>query len=230
MTTPALRGGGGATVAALLLLGLACAGGLTVRAPASAPVVREGPLSVVPQLRVDVPPARGKASTGKVVGARAPGLGMPGGPIALTERPGVVVHRVVAGELRAAGHRIVSDGQARPEVAVGVWVQEFTVDSPRADSGWDVVARVRFALRVAATPEAEDHTELVYTAERSAHSLVRPSLGTTERVLKDCLADLARLVRERETLARALEAHARRAPVEPAGDAGSGPAASVKPG
>jgi len=177
-----------------------------------------------------VPPASGEDSTNKVVGARAPGLGMSGGPIALTERPGVVVRRVVAGELRAAGHRVVSNGQGHPEVAVGVRVQEFTVDSPRADSGWDVVARIRFVLRVAATPEAEDHTEFVYTAERSAYSLVRPSLGTTERVLADCLADVERLVREREALARALEAHARRAPFEAAGDAGARQAAGTRPG
>jgi len=140
---------------------------------------------------------------------------MAGGPIVLTEDPGGVVSGVVAAELRAAGHRIV-DGEA--DAAMEIRVEEFRVEAPRAGSGWKVVANLRVVLKVASTPGSAGSTELVYTAERKADSPVRPSLATTERVLGECLGDLGRLVAERPSLARALEAYSR-----PPGVAGAAP-------
>jgi hypothetical protein len=199
----------GLVAVAAALLGLACAGDLTVRASPVRPT-RAGALSAIAPLTIEVPEARGEHASDKVVGERAQGFATTRGPIALTETPGAVARRIVTAELTAAGHRVVQDAQQDPDVATTVWIREFTVDSPRQGAGWDVNVRVSIALRVAATPDAEDHTELVYTAERSAHRLVRPSLGTTERVLAECLSDLGRLVAERGALARALEDHARR--------------------
>jgi hypothetical protein len=96
------------------------------------------------------------------------------------------------------------------DAALELGLREFRIEAPREGSRWKLTAQVRLALRVARTPGSEDHTELLYTAEREALSWVRPTLATTERVLSECLADLARLVSERDSLARALEAHARR--------------------
>jgi hypothetical protein len=211
-----LRRHRGLAAVAVALLGLGCAGDLTVRAPAVEPAPAGGALSAIAPLTIEVPEARGEGASDKVVGERAQGFGTTRGPIALTETPGSVARRIVVAELSAAGHRVVRDAQEDPEVAATVWVREFTVDSPRQGSGWEVNVRVSIALRVAATPDAEDHTELVYTAERSAHHLVRPSLGTTERLLAECLADLGRVVAERGALARALEDHAQRGGRAPA--------------
>lgn len=200
------------------LLGLACAGDLTVRADRPQPVARGGALAAIAPLRIQLSPTRGEQAENKVVGERAAGFATTRGPIALTETPGVVVHRLVAAELSAGGHRVVEGVEGRPEVAIVPWIREFSVDSPRQGSGWDVIVRARIALLVSTTPGAEDHTEFVYTAERTAHSLMRPSLGVTERLLAECLADLGRLVAERGALARALEDHARRgAPAAQAG-------------
>ena len=77
-----------------------------------------------------------------------------------------------------------------------------------AARGWNVIASVRLALRVAKTPDAEDFTEFVYTAERSGRSVFRPGIGSNERILAECLDDLAQLVSEREALAAALARHA----------------------
>jgi hypothetical protein len=178
-----------------------------VRAPEELPAVARGALAAVAPLDVVLPPAQGEAALRRVVGERAPGLGMAGGPISLTEDPGHVVWRVVAGELRAAGHRVAERGG---DAAVELRVREFRIEAPRHGSGWKLSAHALVALRVARTPGAEDHTELVYTAERETVTYVRPTLANTERVLGECLADLARLVSERDSLARALEAHAQR--------------------
>jgi hypothetical protein len=192
---------------ALLIASASCAGDLVIRAPEQDFRPIPGPLARLAPLEVEMPPAAGADATRKVVGERAAGLGLPGGPIALTEDPGHLIRRIVAGELRAAGHQVVDDGS---QVALAVLVEEFRVDAPRHGSGWDVVARVRVLLRIARTPDDPDHTELVYTAERRALTYLRPSLATTERVLGECLDDLAQLVSERASLAQALEAHARR--------------------
>ena len=71
-----------------------------------------------------------------------------------------------------------------------------------------MIARVRLALRVAKAPDAEDFTEFVYTAERSGRSFLWPGTRSNERILAECLDDLAQLVSEREALAAALARHA----------------------
>ena len=97
---------------------------------------------------------------------------------------------------------------AQPEVVVGIRVLEFSVRNRARSPGWDVIASVRLALRVAKTSDAEDFTEFVYTAERSGRSFLWPGIRSNERILAECLDDLAQLVSEREALAAALARHA----------------------
>jgi hypothetical protein len=132
-------------------------------------------------------------------------MGVRNASIYLTEDVGTVLWRLVAGELRGAGHRIVD---AQPDVTLGIQVLEFGVQDRVHSPGWDVIASVRLGLRVAKTPDAEDFTEFVYTAERSRRSLLWPGIGSNERVLAECLDDLAQLVSTREALAAALARHA----------------------
>ncbi len=193
-----------AALAGLLLAGLGCASDMTVRAPEVVGVGPDSSLAGLPPLSVEIPPAGGEPAGQKVVGERAAGLGLAEGQIVLTEDPGHVVRRVVVSELEAAGHQVVS---VDPQVVVGIQVEEFRVEAPRHGRGWEVLARVRVLLRIHRSPDAAEHTDLVYTAESKAVTYVRPSLGITERVLGECLTDLARLVGERDSLARALTAH-----------------------
>ncbi|MDJ0850779.1 MAG: hypothetical protein QNK04_20605 [Myxococcota bacterium] len=188
----------------VILLVLGCASDLTVRAPEVGGDRADSSLAGVAPVAVELPPAAGAHAESKVVGERAAGLGLSAGQIALTEDPGHVVRRLVASELEAAGHRVV---EADPQVVVGVSVEEFRVEAPRHGRGWEVLARVRVLLRIHGPRDAGEHTDLVYTAESKSVTYVRPSLAMTERVLGECLTDLARLVRERESLSRALTAY-----------------------
>jgi len=200
MSRRALRS---ACLAPLLLL--ACAGDLVLRAPEQRAPRGAGALAAMAPLAVKLLPATGVVSAEDPVGEREAGMGVRSASIYLTEDAGVVLWRLVAGELRAAGHRVVD---AKPDVVVGIQVLEFSVRNRARSPGWDVIASVRLALRVAKTPDAEDFTEFVYTAERSGRSFLWPGIRSNERILAECLDDLAQLVSEREALAAALARHA----------------------
>ncbi|MBW1687749.1 MAG: hypothetical protein JRS35_22155 [Deltaproteobacteria bacterium] len=195
----------GLRLAPLLLLTMACAGDLVLRAPQQRAPRGAGALAALAPLAVELLPAAGAVSAEDPVGEREAGMGARSVSIYLTEDAGVVLWRLVAGELRAAGHRIVD---AKPDVVVGIRVLEFSVRDPARSPGWDVIVSVRLALRVAKTPDAEDFTEFVYTAERSGRSFLWPGIRSNERILAECLDDLAQLVSEREALAAALARHA----------------------
>ena len=200
MSRRALRS---ACLAPLLLL--ACAGDLVLRAPQQRAPRGAGALAAMAPLAVKLLPATGVVTAEDPVGEREAGMGVRSASIYLTEDAGVVLWRLVAGELRAAGHRVVD---AQPDAVVGIQVLEFSVRNRARSSGWDVIASVRLALRVAKTPDAEDFTEFVYTAERSGRSFLWPGIRSNERILAECLDDLAQLVSEREALAAALARHA----------------------
>jgi hypothetical protein len=191
----------GLWLASSLLLMLACAGDLVLRAPQQRAPRAAGALAAMPPLAVQLLPATGAPTAEDPVGEREAGMGVRSASIYLTEDAGVVLWRLVAGELSRAGHRVVD---AQPDVAVRIQVLEFSVRDRARSFGWDVIASVRLALRVAKTPDAEDFTELVYTAERSGRSFLWPGIRSNERILAECLDDLARLVSEREALAAAL--------------------------
>jgi hypothetical protein len=191
------------------LLGVACAGDLVVRAPADLATTAESALAGIPPLVVEVPPPRADAGPREPVGEREAGLGVHRASIYLTEGPSVVLRRLVVEELEAAGHRVAD---AAPDVVLEIRVLEFAVQDRARTLGWDVVASLRLALRISRTRGAEDHTELVYTAERSGRSFFLPGVRRNERILAECLEDLARLVAQREALAEALRRFAQVAP------------------
>jgi hypothetical protein len=195
----------GLWLAPLLLLTMACAGDLVLRAPQQRAPRSTGALAALAPLAVKLLPAAGAVSAEGPVGEREAGMGARSASIYLTEDAGVVLWRLVASELRAAGHRVV-DAQA--DVVVGIRVLEFSVSDRARSPGWDVIASVRLALRVAKTPDAEDFSEFVYAAERSGRSFLWPGIRSNERILAECLDDLAQLVSEREALAAALARHA----------------------
>jgi hypothetical protein len=187
------------------MLTLSCAGDLVLRAPQQGAPREAGALAAIAPLDVKLLPATGAATAEDPVGEREAGMGVRSASIYLTEDAGVVLWRLVADQLGRAGHRIVD---AQPDVEVGIQVLEFSVRDRARSLSWDVVARIRLALRVAKTPDAEDFAEFVYTAERSGRSFLWPGIRSNERVLAECLDDLAELVSEREALAAALARHA----------------------
>lgn len=188
-----------AGVALALLIG--CAGSLVVRAPQEPAPHPDSVLGQIGPLAVAVPPAGGVAAGVDPLGERAGGWGRSGGAITLTERPGDLVRRVVVQELEQAGHRVV---EADPDVTIGIQVQEFAVDAPRAGRGWDVSVAIRVALRVERRPGAEDWSEFVYSTESTGHTLAPPGVPIVERILGEAVRRLASLVAEREALAAAL--------------------------
>jgi hypothetical protein len=190
-----------------LLLAVACAGDLVLRAPEQPAQTSDGALAALAPLAVQLLPATGAASAEDPVGEREAGMGIRRASIYLTEDAGAVLWRLVAGELRRAGHRVVD---AQPDVVLGIRVLEFGVQDRVRSPGWEVTASVRLALRVAKTPDAEDFREFVYTAERSGRSLLWPGIRSNERILAECLDALAQLVSEREALAAALGHYAAR--------------------
>ena len=121
-----------APLAPLLLLAVACAGDLVLRAPQQRALRGAGALAAVAPLAVKLLPATGAATAEDPVGEREAGMGVRSASIYLTEDAGAVLWRLVAGELRAAGHRVVD---AQPDVAVGIRVLEFSVRGPRAVAG-----------------------------------------------------------------------------------------------
>jgi hypothetical protein len=193
-------------LAALLLVG--CATDLVVRAPQDAAERPGSALQEVATLAVAVPPATGMAAVEESLGERSGGWGRQGGSIALTERPGDVVRRVVVQELEQAGHRVV---ETDPDVVLEVNVLEFDVEAPRVGAGWDVIAGIRVALRITRTPGSDEWSEFVYTAERTGHTMAPPGVEFIERILGEAVRDLGQLLAERGALATALEHHARRA-------------------
>jgi hypothetical protein len=193
-------------LAPLLLLAAACAGDLVLRAPQPRAQQSATPLAAMAPLAVHLLPATGAPTAEDPVGEREAGMGVRGASIYLTEDAGAVLWRLVAGELSRAGHRVVD---AQPDVAVEIRVLEFSVRDRARSPGWDVIASVRLSLRVARTPDAEDFTEFVYTAQRSGRSFLWPGIRSNERILAECLGDLAQLVSEREALAAALARYAR---------------------
>jgi hypothetical protein len=190
---------------ASLLLAVACAGDLVLRAPQQPAQSSSGALAALAPLAVQLLPATGETSAEDSVGEREAGMGASSASIYLTEDAATVIRRLVAGELLRAGHRVV---EAEPDVVLGIELLEFSVRNPRRSPGWDVIASVRVSLRVAKTPAAEDISEFVYTAERSGRSFLRPGIRRNEKILAECLADLGRLLSEREALAAALARHA----------------------
>lgn len=194
-----------AWLVSLLLVSAACAGDLVLRASQRREQPSTGALAALAPLAVQLPAATRAVTAEHPVGEREAGMGVPSAAIYLTEDAAAVLWRLVAGELRRAGHRIV---QTQPDVALTVRVLEFSVRDHARSLGWDVIVRVRLALRIAKTPDAEDYTELVYTAERSGRSFFWPGIRSNERVLAECLDDLAQLLSEREALAAALARHA----------------------
>jgi len=181
---------------------LACAGSLVVRAPQDPQPHPASVLGQIAPLAIAVPPAGGAAATADPLGERAGGWGRPSGSIAMTERPGDLVRRVVIQELEQAGHRVVAENA---DVHVGIEVREFSVDAPRAGRGWDVTVAMRVALRVSRSPGADDWSEFVYGAESVAHTPAPPGVSMVERVLAQAVRQLGSLLAERQALAAALE-------------------------
>jgi hypothetical protein len=196
-----------AAMLALLLL-VACAGTLVVRAPQEIPPHTESVLAQIAPLAIALSPATGAAAAADLLGERAGGWGRQGGAITSTERPGDLVRRVVAQELEQAGHRIVEHD---PDVVLGVSVMEFTVDAPRVGRGWDVTVAIRAALRVEREPGSDDWSEFVYSTESTGRTLAPPGLSIVERILGEAVRRVAALVAERDALAAALQQHARAA-------------------
>jgi hypothetical protein len=190
---------------ALLVL-VACAGDIVVRIPRQQAPRLDTALAAIAPLAVEVPAASGAPNSADPIGERDAGLGSPRGSIYLTEDAGTVLWRLVSEELRAAGHRVVD---ADPDVSLAIQVLEFDVGNRSRSLGWDVVVRIRMVLRVAKVAGADDFAEFVYSAERTGRTVYRPGIRSNERVVTECLDDLARLVSERETLAAALERFAR---------------------
>jgi hypothetical protein len=201
---------GAARVARALLWALACgaalgcAGDLVVAAPRHGSNRPDSVLRGVGPYTVGVLPVPGAVANGPL-GRREAGPATGEVPIALTEDPSLVLTRLVAGELRNAGHRVVDAGG---DVAIEVRVVDFALNAPRRSPGWDVQVSIRMALRVARQPGDEGATEFVYTAERSKETWVAPGVRTTEEVLAEALSDLGRLVAQRGELAAALARYA----------------------
>jgi hypothetical protein len=191
-----------------------CAGDLVVRAPHEPASRATSVLRQAAPLRVAVSRVAGAPPSDAPVGVRAKGPFTGEVPILLTEDVGTVVRRTVVDELRAAGLEAVDQGG---DVYLGIELHEFAVDAPRSGNGWDVQVRIRLGLRVSKAPGAEAFDEFELTAERSRQRAVAPDVGSVERVLAECLADLGDLLADREALAAALARHA-----APAGRAAAG--------
>jgi hypothetical protein len=189
----------------LLSLCLGCAGDLVLRAPSAFAPRTGSALSTLPPLAIEVPPGVGGGTSADAVGERAAGVGRRGGALFLTEAPAAVLRRLVVGELEQAGHRVLDE---RTDVTVQVRVMEFSLDDVADSPGWLMVATVRMALRISDQRDSEDFTELLYTSERSSETLAWPGVASNERVLAECLADLAKALAEEPDLARALQHHA----------------------
>lgn len=191
----------GAGFAALLLLLAGCAGDVVVRAPLAPQARGESALSRLPSMAVSVPPITGAGSASRPVGERSPGLGFSKAPIYLTEDPGLVLQRLVREELASAGHRVV-DSDA--DVVLSLRFDDFSVRMSPAGLRWDVEAAVRLAVLVLPAPGATEVAEFVYSAERSGQTFLWPGISTTERILADCLEDLAGVLASHEGLAAGL--------------------------
>ena len=136
------------------------------------------------------------------VGLRAAGLGQPEGAIYLTEDAGDVLRQLVAQELRAAGHQLEADD---PQVEVTVHVLAFEVQIEPRSLLWDVRAEIRMALELVGEQGSTTTTgKFIYTVERRGSSVLWPAIGTAVRILAECLADLAKLIAERDAFGAAL--------------------------
>lgn len=196
---------------ALALFASGCASELLVQAPPELPRFARARLGALAPLTVTLGPVVDAPPLDRPVGMRGAATLQRGGPILLTEDVGTILRRTVAETLERSGHRVVeSGGQAH----IAVRALEFRVDAPRAGVGWEVVTRVRLALRVSRTPEAEAWDEITTLAERSLPTAWRPGIATVEPVLRDCLAELAGVLARREELAAALAKHAQRTGAE----------------
>ncbi len=186
----------------VLVLSASCASEMVLRAePDRLPSSRSALASIDPvAVRLSVEAAGfGSDST---VGSRAAGLGQPEGAIYLTEGPGDVLRQLVAGELRAAGHKLVDED---PQVEVTVHVLEFEVQMGPRSLLWDVRAEIRMALELVGEQGSTTTTgKFIYTVERRGSSVLWPAIGTAGRILAECLADLAELVAERDAFGEAL--------------------------
>ena len=186
----------------VLVLSVSCASEMVLRAePDRLPSSRSALASIDPvEVRLRVEGAGlGSDST---VGLRAAGLGQPEGAIYLTEGPGDVLRQLVAQELRAAGHKLVDED---PEVEVTVHVLAFEVQMGPRSLLWDVRAEIRMALELLGKQGSTTTTgKFIYTVERQGSSVLWPAIATAERILAECLADLAELVAERDAFGEAL--------------------------
>lgn len=186
----------------VLVLSASCASEMVLRAePDRRPSSRSALASIDPvAVRLSVEAAGfGSDST---VGLRAAGLGQPEGAIYLTEDAGDVLRQLVAQELRAAGHQLVAED---PQVEVTVHVLAFEVQIEPRSLLWDVRAEIRMALELVGEQGSTTTTgKFIYTVERRGSSVLWPAIGTAERILAECLADLAELVAERDAFGAAL--------------------------
>jgi len=186
----------------VLVLSASCASEMVLRAePDRRPSSRSGLASIDPvAVRLSVEAAGfGSDST---VGLRAAGLGQPEAAIYLTEDAGDVLRQLVAQELRAAGHPLVAED---PQVEVTVHVLAFEVQMRPRSLLWDVSAEIRMALELVGKQGSTTTTgKFIYTVERRGSSVLWPAIGTAERILAECLADLAELVAERDAFGAAL--------------------------
>ncbi len=186
----------------VLVLSASCASEMVLRAePDRLPSSRSALASIDPvEVRLSVEGAGlGSDST---VGLRAAGLGQREGAIYLTEGPGDVLRQLVAGELRAAGHKLVDES---PQVEVTVHVLEFEVQMVPRSLLWDVRVEIRMALELLGKQGSTTTTgEFIYTVERHGSSVLWPAIGNLERILAECLTDLAELVAERDAFGEAL--------------------------
>ena len=130
----------------LACLVVGCASDLIVRAPERLRPIAPAALDQVAPQRISVGAVANVPDVSAPVGTRDGGPLQPGGPIHLTEGVGTILRRTLMETLDDAGHHIV---RQNADVHVAMRVEEFTVDVARQGIAWDVIVRVRLALRVA---------------------------------------------------------------------------------
>ncbi len=186
----------------VLVLSVSCASEMVLRAASDRRPSSASALASIDPVEVRLNVEGAGLGSDSTVGLRAAGLGLPESAIYLTEGPGDVLRQLVAQELRAAGHPLVDEG---PHVEVTVHVLEFDVQMVPRSLLWDVRVEIRMALELIGKQGSTTTTgKFIYTVERHGSSVLWPAIGTAERILAECLADLAELVAERDAFGAAL--------------------------
>jgi hypothetical protein len=189
-----------AVLLALPIVLSGCAGDIVVRIPAHRADAGAGTLSRVPATTVRIARVTDARRPGVAIGRRE-ALGTPMGDVFFDPTPMHVVRDVLIAELTAAGHAVAPTG-APVELAVDVLA--FTAATRSTLLSWDVTGTARIAVQVLRAGEVAASARLEYGAERSQRTYTWPRAGLIQGLLTDCVADIARQVRDDARLAAAL--------------------------